>query len=178
MVTWSWRGFDDPLLNHVLTTLSVPKHISLLSAHTCTLILRCTNTVKGVWASVRDTLGISVSLSFLLWAHKVQTHTNTYTYLGRLGCGEVKPGRDKVMLRHLGPVFPVSGSRHQTSWPGSTKRFFFNSVCNWKHRNTTLWCRIKSHFSLIACHPFHVFSSQGVLFSAENMDVNILCRII
>lgn len=124
MVTWSWKGFDGPLLNHVLTTLSVPKHISLLSAHTCTLILRCTNTVKGVWASVRDTLGISVSLSFLLWAHKVQTHTDTYTYLGRLGCGEVKPGRDKVMLRHLGPVFPVSGSRHQTSWPGSTKRFF------------------------------------------------------
>lgn len=26
------------------------------------------------------------------------------------------------MLRHLGPVFPVSGLRHQTSWPGSNKR--------------------------------------------------------
>lgn len=58
------------------------------------------------------------------------THTYNLTdqlnsvdkYLGRLGCREVKPGRDKVMLRHLGPVFLVSGLRHQTSWPGSNHR--------------------------------------------------------
>lgn len=47
--------------------------------------------------------------------------TQGAAHLGRLGRGEVKPGRDKVMLRHLGPVFPVSGSRHQTSWPGSER---------------------------------------------------------
>ena len=40
-------------------------------------------------------------------------------HLGRLRRGEVKPGRNKVMLRHLGPVSPFSGARHQTSWPGS-----------------------------------------------------------
>lgn len=56
------------------------------------------------------------------------THTHVFRYLGRLGCGEVKPGRDKVMLRHLGPVFPVSGWRHQTSWPGSTETIDFRGL--------------------------------------------------
>lgn len=42
-----------------------------------------------------------------------------YCYLGWLWCWEVKPGRNKVMLRHLGPVSPFNKMRHQTSWPGS-----------------------------------------------------------
>lgn len=54
--------------------------------------------------------------------HCIHYNPETQTHLGRLGCGEIKPGRDKVMLRHLGPVFPVSGLRHQTSWPGSDER--------------------------------------------------------
>lgn len=45
---------------------------------------------------------------------------NLLQYLGGLRRGEVKPGRNKVMLRHLGPVSPVSGWRHQTSWPELT----------------------------------------------------------
>jgi len=45
---------------------------------------------------------------------------NPLQYLGGLRRGEVKPGRNKVMLRHLGPVSPVSGWRHQTSWPELT----------------------------------------------------------
>ncbi len=49
--------------------------------------------------------------------HKVN---NPLQYLGGLRRGEVKPGRNKVMLRHLGPVSPVSGWRHQTSWPELT----------------------------------------------------------
>lgn len=52
------------------------------------------------------------------WLH-ARTYTHTGAHLGRLGRGEVKPGRDKVMLRHLGPVSPVSRAWHQTSWPGS-----------------------------------------------------------
>lgn len=42
-----------------------------------------------------------------------------YCYLGWLWCWEIKPGRNKVMLRHLGPVSPFNKMRHQTSWPGS-----------------------------------------------------------
>lgn len=48
--------------------------------------------------------------------------------LGGLRCGEVKPGRNKVMLRHLGPVSPVSGWRHQTSWPEPRDK---GSVVRW-----------------------------------------------
>lgn len=61
----------------------------------------------------------------------------TLTHLDRLGSGEVKPGRDKVMLRHLGPVFPVSGSRHQTSWPGSRKRQFYCTISSREQKSHT-----------------------------------------
>lgn len=110
----------EPLLNHVLTALSVPESDSSLTAHTPTHIH------SGVQLQFQ---ALSISIAGLSCNH-MKTNSNTYsalhihlgTHLGRLGRGEVKPGRDKVMLRHLGPVFPVSGSRHQTSWPGSIKR--------------------------------------------------------
>lgn len=90
--------------------------------------------------------------------HTMGTHT--HTHLGRLGRGEVKPGRDKVMLRHLGPVFPVSGSRHQTSWPGSDKtdRQF------WRHFLKSHQAASSSEISLILCHFFSVFFFYHQLF--------------
>lgn len=50
-----------------------------------------------------------------VWA----TDLRCNNYLGRLWRREVKPGRNKVMLRHLGPVSLFNKVRHQTSWPGS-----------------------------------------------------------
>lgn len=82
--------------------------------------------------------------------HCIHYNPETQTHLGRLGCGEVKPGRDKVMLRHLGPVFPVSGLRHQTSWPGSEKRK--NVFCFKKNRKNKT--KTKSDTQMMTYHFF------------------------
>lgn len=90
------------------------------------------------------------------------------------------------MLRHLGPVFPVSGSRHQTSWPGSDKtdRQF------WRHFLKSHQAASSSEISLILCHFFSVFfyfeircinvslkTSQRVLFLAENNKARLAAAV-
>lgn len=92
--------------------------------------------------------------------HCIHYNPETQTHLGRLGCGEVKPGRDKVMLRHLGPVFPVSGLRHQTSWPGSDKRKIW--ICFKKNRKKT---KTKSDTQMMTYHFF-----QGSLSTISYLE--------
>lgn len=99
--------------------------------------------------------------------------------LGRLGCGEIKPGRDKVMLRHLGPVFPVSGTRHQTSWPGSRVRSsevlcllsllgFAPQACwHWMRSKSSVAAQPKSFLSSFVQGDYPMFQNYYILFSHQ-----------
>lgn len=202
----------EPLLNHVLTALSVSEGDSSLTAHTATHIhsgvpdihsLKC---IRAVTLTVTISSSVCLHRCFIL--HSYETNSNTYsalhigTHLGRLGRGEVKPGRDKVMLRHLGPVFPVSGSRHQTSWPGSIKRkatcfqisdcFFviFQETQIWHYLNPfDAHLALMSHnffqvlFSTISYAEIHCIkvslktSQKRVLFLAENNKARLAAAV-
>lgn len=124
--------------------------------YTCTL--RCTDTHSPKGTTLILLLSNLLYLNHSFFAntsHRPTQKYNTHTHLGRLGCGEVKPGRDKVMLRHLGPVFPVSGSRHQTSWPGSNKRHKQHErhfqYCNSKLRKKKSFYIYLSIFDFLTC---------------------------
>ncbi len=166
--------------------------------HTHKHTLRCTDkhSLKRCWSSDSDSYNFKLSISIAPPDQLAHTTVHTHTHLGRLGRGEVKPGRDKVMLRHLGPVFPVSGSRHQTSWPGSNKR---NGQKEWQNSDSAIsgagtwisdtesnslsWRSLSSVLSTfsyfkILCTKVSLKTSQKrLLFLAENNKAQLAAAV-